>query len=1252
MTNINNKTLAIAATKNNNLKTNNSRRKTLLLALLFIGLAPIAARAQFGGGSGTQLDPYIISSANHMSQLATEVNSNGNKYNGVYFELDADLDFSGRLYAPIGNFNHSFAGFFDGNNHTIRNVSIGTANPTGTFVGLFGVVSDSCCIKNLKLASSSINGYSVVGGIAGCVFREGYALTDRGIRNCIVESDVTISGNNSVGGIIGITDGKVYHCINLSSSISGVNRVGAIAGYTYAMGYITDCYVIGNCPKGAIGQEGSSTGTDEGADVMRISTITFDTGFTLTNIYTSVALSIGSTKYYRCGRDIFVDLFVNREVPEGYYGKEFLIGDMVLEPVPNVPDRFTFILPMADNAHITIGEVKRDIAYTNWVEITITQQVYTGEALPPPITVTDIKDGTPVTLTEGTHYRLELPSGGCIYPGNYNIPVIGIGGFGNRVTVVFQIINPNFNFEGNGSEQTPYLIQNTDDMDAFGQLVNQGFHCQGLHFSLTADLDYSSKTYTPVGTADNPFCGTFDGNSYTISGVMIDNDNDYIGIFGHIENGTVKYLRFANSTIRGWHNVGGIVGQGKGSVESCYVAENVSIVGVCNVGGIAGRFDLGSVTQCENHANVMCVDSNAGGIVGCVEDNAQGVSIVDCFNSGNLSSFGSVFGGIVGKIGDYAVCTVEGCINEGEIYCYGYGGGIVGTIGFSFNYFDYLVTVKDNLNLGAVFSTNSSCGGIVAKIDFFVCVSNNYYAGACNLSLGIGNLDADELGIAMRGYTIEVQHPLGISLEGSIGLFYDGKVYAGENQEVIVGFEVAESSYVPQCLSFSAGTYNNNDDGTCTVIMPAENITVSDNIVEIDGLHYELSCDGSNTATVIQNDAYAYTLEDNFAVPYGFTLGETYYEVVAIGPNTFEGCTGITELYLYENMAVIGSEAFKNCTGLTKINSMPLVPPTAAEDAFSGVSTDIPVEVAFCSQYDYSVATGWSGFSNIQGGGPCEHTFMGMEDSLWSNPNNWMGGLPDANSTVGIHGECEIDVDVTVKSVTIGDYANDDDGVYDRLTVKNCATLTATDFIFTVGDATHFVIEDGAQVIHDNAGAVATVKKTIAGYGNSEGNYYLIASPIADSITPSEDNGLLTGNYDLYRCIPTSPDRKEWRNHEKESFDIHNGQGYLYANQADTLLRFGGALMPSGDNYSVTVYYQEGNNGPGNGWNLLGNPFPCSCFLVDDEGTPLTIYKINADGSGMVEVESGMVGPMEGFFFHTTTTRVVYFSRTAQTAAP
>ena len=818
---------------------NPCKTKTLLLLLLLgLMIAPKAfAQTTFGGGSGTQTDPYIISTTNHMHQLATDVN-NGTTYYNVYFKLTADLDFQGMLYTPIGCMkgenNYPFAGTFDGNNHTIRNISIGTVNPTGSHLGVFGVALVFARIENLTLASSSINGWSGVGGIVG-VLIGGTSHTDFGIRNCKVAADVTLSANYAIGGIVGFSFGDVYHCVNLAS-VSGVNRVGAIAGYIDQMDYITDCYVGGNCTKGAVGQDGSNNGTDEGVDVTHLSNVTFQDGFSTHYFYaTNPDFIIEFTRYFRCGREIKVYLEVEREVPEGYYGEEFLVGDMVLEPVLNVPHVFKFTLPEAHNAHVTIGEIKRNIAYTNWVEISIPPaQIYTGEALTPVVTITDSKDDTPVTLTEGIDYWLRLPSGGCIYPGEYTIYVFGIGNFGNVATTVFQINNPSFSFEGNGSEQTPYLIQNTDDMDALAQLVNQGFHCQGLHFRLTDNLDYTGKTYTPVGTSDNPFRGTFDGYGNTISHISIDSHTfDFLGVFGCIENGTVKYLRLANSTLKGRHEVGGIVGQGKGTIESCYIAEDVTIRGYTNAGGIAGMFQDGNITYCENHADVWATLNNAGGIVGCV----QNASVVECFNFGDINhSLGSYYGGIVGKFETYAG-SVNNCVNEGNVTCNSYGGGIVGALPMFCS-----VSLKDNLNLGAV-SGNSNCGGIIGYRGFGF-ISNNYYAGACTLDYAIGNQAMDDFGSAMRGWIISCdeeeifaqQWPIDEEEGTFVGITYDGIFYVGAGETTKLLIEKMDGA--PEgVIAASAGVlkpldeefYDEINDVFYLLTMPAEggNVTLT-----------------------------------------------------------------------------------------------------------------------------------------------------------------------------------------------------------------------------------------------------------------------------------------------------------------------------------------------------------------------------------------------------------------------------------------
>ena len=183
--------------------------------------------------------------------------------------------------------------------------------------------------------------------------------------------------------------------------------------------------------------------------------------------------------------------------------------------------------------------------------------------------------------------------------------------------------------------------------------------------------------------------------------------------------------------------------------------------------------------------------------------------------------------------------------------------------------------------------------------------------------------------------------------------------------------------------------------------------------------------------------------------------------------------------------------------------------------------------------------------------------------------------------------------------------------------------------------------------MHASANVAATVKKSIAGYGTGEGNWCLIACPLFESVTPSIGNGLLSGHYDLYNCSPLVLDGLEWRNYKQQDLMLLGSNGYLYANEAGKELSFGGILVPSNSNYVRNVSYYEGNSSLGNGWALLGNPFVCECYLVDANGNPLTIYKMNAEGTGLDAVESGPIAPFEGFFYYTPVTANVYFSRPA-----
>ena len=172
---------SLAATANKNLKTKTKRAFALLMLAL---LAPAAAWAQstFGGGSGTETDPYIIATTDDMDALAALVNG-GNSYNGKFFKMTADLDFSGKDYTPVGNDEYGFKGTFNGNGHTISHVII---QSDSDFIGLFGLLESEGSVNGLTLGEgSSIHGFNRVGGIVGLCYGA--------INGCNIVEGVTIS---------------------------------------------------------------------------------------------------------------------------------------------------------------------------------------------------------------------------------------------------------------------------------------------------------------------------------------------------------------------------------------------------------------------------------------------------------------------------------------------------------------------------------------------------------------------------------------------------------------------------------------------------------------------------------------------------------------------------------------------------------------------------------------------------------------------------------------------------------------------------------------------------------------------------------------------------------------------------------------------------------------------------------------------------------------------------------------------------
>ena len=149
---------------------------------------------------------------------------------------------------------------------------------------------------------------------------------------------------------------------------------------------------------------------------------------------------------------------------------------------------------------------------------------------------------------------------------------------------------------------------------------------------------------------------------------------------------------------------------------------------------------------------------------------------------------------------------------------------------------------------------------------------------------------------------------------------------------------------------------------------------------------------------------------------------------------------------------------------------------------------------------------------------------------------------------------------------------------------------------------------------------IPTFTKHIDGYHGNDGGYYLIASPVAEPITPTAENGFITAAYDLYAFDES--EELEWRNIEAQAFtQLVSGQGYLYASNEDTELIFTGE--PYNGDGKVTL--QKTTGAEFEGWNLVGNPFADSAYL------DRPYYRSN--GAAVINnLENGVIYAMEGVF--------------------
>lgn len=204
-----------------------------------------------------------------------------------------------------------------------------------------------------------------------------------------------------------------------------------------------------------------------------------------------------------------------------------------------------------------------------------------------------------------------------------------------------------------GSLYADVTITTVDELKAFRDAVNSGTSYQSQNIYLTVDLDLNDEAWTPIGNATKPFKGNFEGWGHKICNLKVEVSNDYAGLFGYIDGGSVRDVGVEGTSISGGSYVGGICGYLKsGEISSCY--SDIAVEGTQNVGGLCGYSER-KIENCWHQGNVTAkgnAEVNAGGLVGCVNGGTlQRCYVINTAITVSDVNNNSYFGFIVGQCG-------------------------------------------------------------------------------------------------------------------------------------------------------------------------------------------------------------------------------------------------------------------------------------------------------------------------------------------------------------------------------------------------------------------------------------------------------------------------------------------------------------------------------------------------------------------------------------------------------------------------
>ena len=316
---------------------------------------------------------------------------------------------------------------------------------------------------------------------------------------------------------------------------------------------------------------------------------------------------------------------------------------------------------------------------------------------------------------------------------------------------------------------TAVVVESAKGMATIANAIADGTIPSNAKIDLKGDIDLAdlaevmrsgavASNWTPIGTSEKPFTGTFDGKGYTIKNLALveaeaKEGKAYIGFFGYAKDATIKNVTFENVYINipcldidhSQGHIGAVAGslEGKSTIENVTVKGDIKVEatitanGASRVAVVAGGNSYGDVTMknvhvIANEGSYLKANNNVGALAGQL----QGKSVFENCSS-NIDVTGTKFfaGGIIGlAAGDqlFTNCHTTGDVTitagrEGRANDHYRVGGIAG--GWADGK-TKVCTLTNCSYTGTISGTNSD-GSVAEVLDYWGYVGRGYTLSNC-----------------------------------------------------------------------------------------------------------------------------------------------------------------------------------------------------------------------------------------------------------------------------------------------------------------------------------------------------------------------------------------------------------------------------------------------------------------------------------------------------------------------------------------